>query len=309
MRDLIILGGGAAAYSAGAYALEKRLNVVLITADAQGKAGTRQHLANQVGEEELSGAEAVRAFERQVWARPDTVLRDRAMRVSKESGRFLVETQHSGVHEGRSVIVATGATPRPLDVPGAARLTNYGVGYSAITHAPLMASKTVAVVGATFRALRGAVELARVARHVYVIAPRPNSLVTPLAQTLRGYPNVSFIVGAVVREVQGASSVEQIVLDQDGAQSVLTVDAVFADLGLMPNSGMVEHLLKTAPGGFIWVDERNATTVPGLFAAGDVTTVFVEQVQIAIGEGARAATSAYEYILTTLPAPQHATDH
>jgi thioredoxin reductase (NADPH) len=228
MRDLIILGGGAAAYSAGAYALEKRLDVVLITADAQGKAGTRQHLVNQVGEEELSGAEAVRAFERQVWARPDTVLRDRAIRVSKESGGFLVETQHSGAHEGRAVIVATGATPRPLDVSGAARLTNYGVGYSAITHAPLMASKTVAVVGATFRALRGAVELARTARHVYVIAPRPNSLVTPLAQTLRGYPNVSFIVGAVVHEVQGASSVEQIVLDQGGAQSVLAVDAVFA---------------------------------------------------------------------------------
>jgi thioredoxin reductase len=169
-----------------------------------------------------------------------------------------------------------------------------------------MAGKTAAVVGATFRALRGALELARIARHVYVIAPRPNSLVTPLAQTLRNYPNVSFIVGAAVREVQGQSSVEQIVLDQEGERTVLSVDAVFADLGLLPNSAMVENLLKTAPGGFIWVDERNTTTVPGLFAAGDVTTVFVEQVQLAIGEGARAAISAYEYILTKLPAPEHA---
>jgi thioredoxin reductase (NADPH) len=305
MHDLIIIGGGAAAHAAGAYALEKRLDVLLIAADVHGKAGTQQHLVSQVGEEFLGGAEAVRTFQRQLSARPGTVLQDKVTRVSKEDDVFVVETERSGMHEGRAVIVATGATPRPLDVAGAERLTNYGVGYSAVTHAPLMSSKTVAVVGTTFRALRGAAELARIASHIYVIAPRPNSLVTPLARTLRRYPNVSFFEGATLLQVLGNTSVDEIVLEHGGERIALAVDAVFADLGLLPNSDMVAHLLKTAPGGFIWVDERNATTVPGLFAAGDVTTVFVEQILIAIGEGARAATSAYEYILSTLPAPQN----
>jgi thioredoxin reductase len=145
--------------------------------------------------------------------------------------------------------------------------------------------------------------MAHSAGHVYVIASQSDRLVTPLARALRRYPNVTFLEDVVVREVRGAANVEAIVLEQHSEERVIAVDAVFADVGLVPHSDMVLHLLQTAPGGFIWVNDHNATTLPGLFAAGDVTTVFVEQVLIAIGEGARAAASAYEYILSTLTPP------
>ena len=98
----------------------------------------------------------------------------------------------------------------------------------------------------------------------------------------------------------GATSVEELVIGRHGKTRRLQVDAAFIDLGLMPNSGMVRRIAQTDTDGFISVDDRNATTCPGLFAAGDVTTSFGEQHLIAIGEGARAALSAYDELLPQL---------
>jgi thioredoxin reductase len=148
------------------------------------------------------------------------------------------------------------------------------------------------------RALRGVVELARVAEQVYLIAPDATGMTNPLARSLRRFANVSVLAGYRVVEITGTSGVEQVAVERDGERSWLQVDAAFADLGLLPNSGVVRQLARVNIDGFIMVDDRNATTQLGLFAAGDVTTAFAEQVLIAIGDGARAAASAYDYILS-----------
>ena len=301
MRDLIIIGGGAAGLSAAAYAIGKQLNFLVIYEDLGGKAGRRQTLAGQVSEEYLAGAEAVRLFERQVTTHADRALHDEVLGVSKEAGVFHVETRHHGVLEAPTVIVATGASPIGLEVPGAKELAGYGLGYSIATHAHLLAGKSVAVVGSTIRALRGVAELARTATCVYLVAPDARSLETPFARALRRYQNVELLGGAKVEEIAGDQSVEQLIVAQDGGRRRLNVDAVFVDLGLRPNSEPVGKIAQTTQDGFIWIDDRNATTVPGLFAAGDVTTSFGEQILIAIGEGARAALSAYDYLLAWLP--------
>lgn len=114
-------------------------------------------------------------------------------------------------------------------------------------------------------------------------------------------PNVEVLAATRVVEVTGPMNVEEIVVSHDEQQRRLAVDAAFIDLGLHPNSDMVKPIVQTDQDGFIWVDERNATTLPGLFAAGDVTTAFGEQVLIAIGEGARAALGAYDYLLARAP--------
>lgn len=299
MRDLIIIGGGPAGLSAATYALGKQLDVLAIYDSPGGKAGTRQHLAGQVTEEYIAGAEAVRALERQVTMQADRGLHDRVTGVAKVDGVFQVETRHHGVQESTAVIVATGATPIPLVVPGAQELVGCGLGYSVTTHAPLLASKTVAVVGTTFRALRGVAELARTAAQVYLIAPNAAGLATPFARALRKRSNVEILDGYEVQEVGGTCNVEQLIVARDGQIRRIDVDAAFVDLGLLPNSGIVRRIAHTDADGFIWVDDRNATTVPGLFAAGDVTTVFGEQILIAIGDGARAALSAYDYLLAS----------
>lgn len=157
--------------------------------------------------------------------------------------------------------------------------------------------KAVVVIGNTLRALRGTAELASTAAHVFLVVPDASLLSAPMAQALRRRSNVEILAGARVKEIAGDQNVEEVVVEHHGELRRLPVDAAFVDLGLKPNCGMVRHLLDLEPGMFMNIDEHNATKVPGLFAAGDVTTAFGEQTLIAIGEGARAALSAYDYIL------------
>jgi thioredoxin reductase (NADPH) len=303
MRDVIIIGGGAAGCAAAVYALDKQLDVLLICEEVGGKAGTQQHLGGQAGEEYLAGAEAVQLLERRVATHAGVVLRDRVISVAKEHGVFHIATQRHGTHQSRTALVATGATPLTLDVPGAKALINYGVGYSITTHTNLLAGKAVAVIGTSSRALCGVAELARTASQVYLIASDATGLTTPLARTLRRLPNVAIFARYAVTEIVGAGNVEQIVIEQDGEQSWLRVDAVFADLGLLPNSGIVGRIVATDRDGLIKVNAQNATTLPGMFAAGDVTTAVGEQMLIAVGEGTRAAASSYAYLLANPPMP------
>lgn len=301
MHDLIIVGGGAAALSASVYALGKQLDVVVVYENMGGKAGTQQHLRGQSGDEYVAGAAAARALEQQVLAYPNCTICDRVTSVAKGDGVFHVVTEQHGTLESRAVLVATGAAPKLLEAPGAIELLGQGLGYSATTHAHIVAGKPVAVVGTTVRALRGAAELARTAAKVFIIAPDSDGLDTPLGQALRQRPNVELIEGYQVKSVVGPFNVEALVLERGDEHRRLRVNAAFVDLGLEPNSAIVRRIAQTDADGFIWVDELNATTLPGLFAAGDVTTSFGEQILIAIGDGARAALSAYDYILTHTP--------
>jgi len=197
-------------------------------------------------------------------------------------------------------MVATGVTPIPLDVPGAHEWLGYGLGYSPATYAQVLAGKTVAVVGSTERALRGAAALARTAAQVFLILPDPG--VEPRARlaALRQHANVVVFAGFHVTELLGRNHLEQLAILRDDERAFFAADAVFADLGLLPHSEMVRRMAAVDPLGFIVVDHQQATTVLGLFAAGDVTTAFSEQIMIALGDGTRAAVSTYDYLLAQL---------
>ncbi|MCS6840093.1 MAG: NAD(P)/FAD-dependent oxidoreductase [Roseiflexus sp.] len=301
MRELIIIGGGAAGLAAGMYALGKQLDFVLIYESLGGKAGWRQNLIGQEEVEYLAGEEAVRIFERKIAMQTDRTIRDTVTAVHRSDQGFRVETRNHGVLESLAVIVATGATPVRLKATGAQELLGQGLGYSVTTHAHLLAGKTAAVIGATHRALRGVAELARTAAKVYLIIPEPHDVSLPMMHAVSQRPNVEILAGYAVDEIVGPMNVEEIVISRAKEQRRIAVDAAFVDLGLRPCSEMVQHLVRTDQDGFIWVDERMATTVPGIFAAGDVTTSFGEQVLIAIGDGARAALSAYDYLLMRGP--------
>jgi len=301
MYDLIIIGGGPAALSAAVYALGKQLNVLVVYESLGGKAGTQQYLRGQSGAGAMPGVEVARVLEREIAAQPERALCDRVTSVSTIEAGFQITTEHHGVYQSLAVIVATGTTPRMLDMPGAHELLGQGLGYSATTHAHLVAGKQVAVIGTTARALRGAAELVRTAARVYLIAPDAAGLDTPLAHTLQQRPNLEALAGYQVKAVNGPFNVESLVVERGDEHRWLRVEAAFVDLGLIPNSGIVQQLVQLDPAGFIRVDERNATTLAGLFAAGDVTTGFGEQVFIAIGDGARAALSAYDYLLAHMP--------
>lgn len=316
MHDLIVVGGGAAALSATSSALGKQLNVLIIYEQLGGKTGQRLTLRSEedylvghilvhlafpdeqpLGEAQLAGEETVHLFERQVKTRSGVTLRDRVTNVTRVGDFFHVETQRNGLKKAAAVVIATGVTPITLDVPGAKEFLGMGIGYSPTTHALLLQGKTVAIIGTSPRALRGAVELSRTVEKLYVIEPEAVPA-TPLVEVLQRRPNVEMLAGYQVKEVQGVSTIEQVMVEHQGQIRTLYVDAAFVDLGLHPNSDMVKGLVETDADGFIVIDHSNQSSIPGLFAAGDVTTAFGEQVLIAIGEGARAALRAYDYLLS-----------
>lgn len=297
MRDVIIVGGGAAGLSAAAYALDKRLDVLVISENISGKAGWQRRVAGQQGGEPSIGELTVRLFADQVTSHVDQTMRDTVKSIASAGGVLSVETTRHGVQRAGAVIVATGVAPIPLDVPGADELLGYGLGYSAVTHAQLLAGKTVAALGSTPRALRGVHELSRIADKVYWIVENTIRLVSPLGIALQYRPNIEVFQGYRIAKIEGSFHVDAIEVERGNETQRLVVDAAFVDLGVRPHADFLKKLVRTDRGGFIAVDEFGATSLPGLYAAGDVTTAFSEQLLVAVGQGARAALSAYEYLL------------
>ncbi|HEU4325827.1 MAG TPA: NAD(P)/FAD-dependent oxidoreductase [Roseiflexaceae bacterium] len=298
MHDLIIVGGGAAALSAAAYAMSKPIDTLVIAQDLGGKGGSRQQLRGQRQEERIAGAAAYAGLRSELEAHGERIISDRVQKITAAAGSFHISTERRGLLQSRALVIATGATPLTLDLPHAAELVGYGLGYSATTHAHLFNGRRVAVIGNTERALRGAAELGRTAAQVYLIADALEGRERALARMLQLSPTVEVLTGYRVTAINGPYDVGSIVVERDQQRRWLRVDAVFADLGLRPNSDLVRGMVQLTPAGFIIVDERRATSQAGLFAAGDVTTAFGEQILIAIGDGARAAVSAYDYLLT-----------
>jgi thioredoxin reductase len=190
-------------------------------------------------------------------------------------------------------IIATGARPERLDVPGEREFIMRGVAYSSGWYAPLFSERTVAVVGPGLRAIQGTRHLARFARQVFVITPSASRPIWERESILQA-TNVSLMSGWRVVSILGTNYVKQVKLERQGAEKTLDVDGVFVCAGISPNSSCVAPLVELTPSGAIKVDRAQRTSQPGLLAAGDVTDPLGEQILVALGAGARAGMSAWE---------------
>jgi thioredoxin reductase (NADPH) len=297
MHDLLVIGGGPAGLAAAAYGLGKQRDVRLVCAGFGGKAGQRQQLSGQSTREQLVGEEAFIALRETVATHPRCIVEDQVIGLFKRDELFHVLTERTTL-QAPAVIIATGAHPTGLGIADEQQLLGHGLGYSITTHARLAAGREVAVVGASERALRGVAELVQIAARIVLVAPAPGALSSQLGQRLRADPRVYILEGYSVVDVESsAGAVYAIRVTRQAMVQRLPVQAVFVDLGLVPNSHLVRQLVRLDQHGFILVDDRNQTSLPGMFAAGDVTNRMCEQILIAIGEGARAAQSAYDYTL------------
>jgi thioredoxin reductase len=199
----------------------------------------------------------------------------------------------------KAVIVATGTKQMRMKVPGEREFMMKGLCYSALSYAPLFIDRTTIVVGDKHLALRSAAELATIAEKVYMVCPAANLPESALCKKLESSKNVTILKQHEVVEVKGDEYARSVVLkDPNGGLKELAADAIFVEMALVPNSQMVAGLVELDEEGRIKVDCGSRTNVPGIFAAGDVASGFAEQVLIAVGEGAKAALSAYEYLLT-----------
>ena len=297
MYDLIILGGGPAGLTATVYALRKRLNVLLITRDLGGKTNYRLQLPFVEKHLVITGEEVVSRFANEIDYLEFARVFDKTEKVEKIKSGFKISTREGQTYETKAIIVATGALGRLLQVPGEKEFMMRGLCYSAISYAPLFIERDVVVIGDTKLALRSTAELARIARKVTLVAPSHGELDTPMGANVLKAENVEVLEGYQVEEVLGDDHARTLVVSKNGDRTELNADAFFVELELQPQSEIVKDIVDLDEQDRIKIDARNRTSTEGLFAAGDVTDVIAEQVLIAVGEGAKAALAAYEYLL------------
>ncbi|MFO7740765.1 MAG: FAD-dependent oxidoreductase [Anaerolineae bacterium] len=296
MYELIIIGGGPAGISAATMALNQRIETLIVAEQWGGQTTYEMQLEDKEGRGSISGETLLDSFRRQLDYLDFVRHFDRVTEVTPKEGTFVVETTDGDRFEGETLIVATGAKPERLNVPGARRLEGRGLGYCATTHAGLFLGKSVAVVGNGRRAQWAAASLSRKAHEIHLLAPQP-LVPTPLADKLRRMDNLRIVEGAIVKEVLGDRFVSGVVaVMPDGEEREIELKGIFVKLTRLPNSGLVKDWVDCDSRGHVIVDQHNATSWPGVFAAGDVTLIS-EQVLVHVGEGVKAALSAYHYLL------------
>jgi len=299
--DLVIIGGGPAGMTAAVYAARKRLKTLLISKDLGGQVLLTSEVENYMGYQYIEGRQLVNKFKEQVRHFPiDQEIGEEVQKLSKEEEIFSILTRGGKKFRGKTVIIASGKKSRSLNVSGEKRLIGRGVSYCSICDAPFFEGKEVAVIGGGNSAFETALDLVKISPKIYLIdiasAWRADSL---LVEQIEREKKVTFFPRHKVKEIKGDGRVERITIEPlDGGQiKSLSVQGVFIEIGLVPNSEFATSLVKLNQAGEIVVDCSNRTNVPGLFAAGDVSSVPEKQIIIAAGEGAKATLTAYQYLL------------
>jgi len=298
--DLIVVGGEPAGLSAGIYAARKLMKTLLIARDIGGQVVWTYDIDNYLGFTEVDTAGLISKFNEHV-EKYNVVKREGIEVISVElSGRIKkVTTDDNNIYLAKTVIIATGKRPRPLGVPGEKEFIGRGVAYCSTCDAPLYVDLAATVVGGGNSALEAVIDLEKVATRVHLVSLTPLTGDPILTEKVEGMEKVDIYTEYNTTRIIGEKSVTGIEIEsvQDGQKQVLDTDGVFIEIGLLPNSDLIIDTLTTNRIGEITVDSECRTGMTGVFAAGDVTNVPFKQVIVAAGEGAKAALSAYNYLI------------
>ncbi len=303
--DLTIVGGGPAGLTAGVYAARKMLNALLISRDIGGQVLLTSEVENYIGFYYIEGMELVQKFEEEIRRHSiDLDLRQTVVKVQRDGPGFRVLTESGKVLKSATVIIATGKRSRELNVPGEREFLGRGVSYCATCDAPLFAGKDVAVIGGGNSALTAVNDLLKIgATKVHVVDIADSLQADPiLIEKARSFRKMELHLGHDVLEIGGAGGRVANITISDRAEGrgetkILEVEGVFVEAGLVPNSELAQGLVKMNQWGEIITDCYARTSTPGVFAAGDVTTVPEKQIIVAAGDGCKAALAAYAYLL------------
>lgn len=301
MYDLIIVGGGPAGLTAGIYAVRSGLDtLVLDRSEISGQIALADIVENYPGFPSISGLELMEKYKSHAQeAGVKTKITD-VISVRSEGAKKIVSTD-SGDLESRAVIIATGANPKHLDVPGEEELISKGVSYCAICDGPFFRNKTVVVIGGGNSAITDALFLSKIARKVYVVHRRDRLRAAKILQG-RAFAtsNIEFIFNACVAEIVGSKGeirrVEKIAFNDLKSREIreLATDGVFIYVGIHPNTEIVN--VDKDEEGFIKTDRSLETSEKGIYAVGDCRDTNIWQLVAAVRDGALAATAANEYI-------------
>ena len=299
--DVIVVGAGPAGMAAAIYAVRKNLSTLIIAGDIGGQLGTTYEVGNYPGFDLISGPDLVQRFsehvdqygvERLIGEKVTGIrLQDNCKILTTASGRELM---------GRSVIVASGAHKRHLNIPGEKELSGRGVVYCSTCDGPLFKDLRIAVIGGGNSALEAAIEMNGLAEYVYLMSRGDWTGDAILQDKVNAAQNVEVLKFHEPTEIHGTESVSGITIKDlsSGNSRRLDVQGVFVEIGIFPNTDFILELVETNETGEIKIDAHGHTGVRGIFAAGDATDGHDKQIVIAAGAGANAALGAFEYLIT-----------
>ncbi|MBQ9245095.1 thioredoxin-disulfide reductase [bacterium] len=303
--DVIILGSGPAGFSAGIYAARGALKTAILDINMfGGQPSNYLEIENYPGFSLIGGFELMEKFEEHAdkFGVEKFPMLD-IQRISLIKDVKEIETNDT-IFKAKSVILATGAQAKKLNIPGEAEFKGRGVSYCAVCDGAFYKEKTVAVVGGGNSAIEEAIYLTKFVQKVFIIHRRDELRADKILQE-RAFSNnkIEFIFNAVPVEIKGSNTVENIILKstKDGGTSTLQVDGVFPYIGLTPNTDLFNGQINQTPQGFIETDINMQTSLKGVYAIGDVRNTPLRQVITAAADGAIAACSAVKYIEAQKP--------
>ena len=307
MYDLIIVGGGAAAMSAGIYAGRKKIKVAIVAGEIGGQTALQPEFYNYPGFVDVDGYKLIQNMKKQVMGLA-VDLKDPWLveRIEKypDGGRiaFRITNTKSETLEARAILIATGGKPKRLNVPGEKEYENNGVTYCATCDAPLFGGKVTAAVGGGNTGTETALLLAKYSPKVYLLhrgaALKADEITR---EQIRQEEKIEVLYNATTTEIIGKEGRVSGLRykDKEGEERELAVEGVFIAVGFLPNSFIVKDVVTLNGFGEIVVDPKtNMTSQAGIFAAGDVTDIPYKQTVIAAGEAAKAALATHQWLMT-----------
>lgn len=307
--DVLVVGGGPAGASAAIYAARKGIRTGIVADRFGGQVNDTLAIENFISVKETEGPKLVAALEEHVKTYDVDImplqravgLTEPAKTDNKHAGLIEVKLENGATLRSKSVILATGARWKNLNVPGEAEYKNKGVAYCPHCDGPLFKGKHVAVIGGGNSGVEAAIDLAGVVGHVTLLQFDTELKADAVLQRkLRSLQNVTILTSAQTSEitgdgtrVKGLTYIDRV----SGESKHVALEGVFIQIGLVPNSDWLKGTLDLSKYGEIEINNHNATSLPGVFAAGDVTTIPYKQIVIAMGEGSNAALGAFDYLI------------
>lgn len=305
--DVLVVGGGPAGSAAAIYAARKGIRTGVVAERFGGQVLDTLGIENFISVQHTEGPKLALALEQHVKEyEVDIMNLQRAEALIPGEGMHQVKLANGATLKAKSVILATGARWREMNVPGEKEYKGKGVCFCPHCDGPLFRGKRVAVIGGGNSGVEAAIDLAGIASHVTLLEFDSKLRADAVLQAKLGsLPNVTIINGALTTEVTGDGEKVNGIVYQDrigGTTQRVDLEGIFVQIGLLPNTDWLKGAIKLSPRGEIEIDARGQTSLPGVFAAGDATTTPFKQIIIAMGDGAKASLSAFDHLIRS-PAP------
>lgn len=298
--DVLVIGGGPAGVSAAIYAARKGIRTGMVAERIGGQVLDTLTIENLIGIKHTEGPQLASNLESHLKEYDIDLMKSRRVKRLDKKDLIEVELENGGILKSKTVIIATGARWRNVNVPGEQEFKNKGVAYCPHCDGPLFKGKSVAVIGGGNSGIEAAIDLAGITTHVTVLEFLPELKADKLLQKrLFSLPNLTVLKNVQTKEITGTDKVNGLTyIDRTaGEEHHLELQGVFVQIGLVPNTDWINDSIERNRFGEIIIDTHGATNVPGIFAAGDCTTSPYKQIIISMGSGATAALSAFDYLI------------